>query len=110
MGSARSIGLGDAGPRRPLDRCGAPPASGGDARGPRIRRRRTDMSKRNLPVLGDRPGWTGLIEALEERIGNKESRRAGRPRVTASAVVDGMLTVEIRGPEPFDFGAAAANG
>ena len=66
------------------------------------------MSKGNLPVPGDRPGWTGLIEALEKRIGNEESWRTGRPRVTAAAVVNGMLTVEIRGPEPFDLGAAAA--
>ena len=68
------------------------------------------MTERNLPVRGDRPGWTGLIETLEKRIENAESRRTGRPRVTASAVVDGVLTVEIREPAPFDLGAAAVAG
>ena len=65
------------------------------------------MTQGKPPVPGDRPGWTGLIGALEKRIGNGDSRRTGRPRITASAVVDGILTVEIREPGPFDLGAAA---
>ena len=68
------------------------------------------MTDGKLPVPGDRPGWTRLIEVLEDGIKNEESWRSGRPRVTASAVVDGILTVEIREPTPFDLGAAAAAG
>ena len=66
------------------------------------------MTKENVPVLEDRPGWTGLIETLEKRIGYDASGKLGRPRIAASTVVDGFLTVEIEEPTPFDEGAAAA--
>ena len=66
------------------------------------------MIRKSLPVPENRPGWTVLLETLEDRLETRESRKTGRARITSATVHSGLLSVEIENATPFDLGAAAA--
>ena len=66
------------------------------------------MIRKNLPVPENRPGWTMLLETLEDRLETRVRRKTGNARIASATVHSGLLSVEIEDATPFDLGAAAA--